>query len=258
MDINTQFPPDDETSPRYEPTRKKRGCFFYGCIGAIVVAVIGLILLGVLIFFIYRGINEFVKQYGEDAPRMIPVAELPPEELKALKDRVATFQGALEAAKPTEPLVLTSPEINALIDQNSQFKGVIAADITSDKVRGQVSFPLDRFGFRGKYLNGAATFDVRIDNGLLLVTLDTLEVKGKQVPEETMSKLRMENLAKDFGKDPKDAKQIAQIDKIEVKDGKLIITPKPPRDTKASEPKPEGESEARPAEARPEPAKKAA
>jgi len=258
MDSNTPFLPDDGSMPSFEPQRKKRGCFFYGCLAAIGVSVIGVILLGLGIFFVYRGVNALVKQYAEDIPRAIPVSSLPPDELKTLHDRVAAFQGALEAAKPAAPLVLTSLEINALIAQNPQFKGVVAADLSGDKIRGQVSFPLDRFGFVGKFLNGAATFDVRIDNGLLLVTLDTLEVRGKQVPEEDMSKLRMENLAKNYGKDPKDARQIARIEKIEVKDGKLIITPKVPSETKASDPKAAEESEAKPVDAQPEPAKKAA
>lgn len=257
MDSNTSSLPDDGLSPLFEPPRKKRGCLFYGCLATIVVSIIGVILVGVGIFFVYRGINELVKQYGEDAPRAIPVSELPPAELKNVHDRVTGFQAALEAAKPTPPLVLTASEINALIDEHPQLKGIIAIDLTGDKIRGQVSLPLERFRFPGKFLNGAATFDVRIDNGLLLVTLDTLEVKGKLIPEEDMAKFRMENLAKSFGKDPKDAKQIARIEKIEVKDGKLIIIPKVPPDTKATEPKPPEESEVEPVEAQPEPAKKA-
>jgi hypothetical protein len=232
MEGHEQLLPADGSPPPYEVRRKPRGCLFYGCLVAIVLAVIAAILLGVGITFFYRALGNFVNEYGEDAPRPVTVAELPVGELAALKARVADFEEGLELNRATEPLELTAAEVNALIDANPDFKGIVAFNFANDKIRGDISFPLDRisiFGkplFPGKYINGTADFDVRIDNGLLLVTIDAITVKGKPVPEDFMSKVRVENLAKDSAGEPANAKLIAQLELIEVKGGKLRIVPK--------------------------------
>ncbi len=272
MEPNTRFLPFEGETPPYEPQRKKRGCVFYGCLAAIVVSILLSILLGGGIFMLYRGISKFVQEYGDDAPRPIAVSELPADELKGLEEKVVAFQAAIEAETPAEPLILTAVQINALIDSNPDFKGVVAVDFAGDKVRGEVSFPMAKLGFPGKFINGTATFDVRVENDRLLITFDSLEVKGKAIPEDIMSKLRMENLAKDSSNDPKVAKQIAQIEKVEVKDGKLVITPKQrpvakegdakadaaPDEAKSEPPKVPEKPETKPAETKTEPAKKAA
>ena len=230
----------DGVQPPYHAERKPKGCVFYGCLAAGIVAVLGVLLIGALLFFTYKMLGDFVRDYGEDAPRPVAVAELPADQLDAIKARVDAFRAAISTDKPdkpAEPLVLTSTEVNALIDSNPDLKGVVAADFAGDKIRGQVSFPLAKVGFPGRFLNGTATFDVRIDHGLLLVTLDTLEVKGKPIPETVMSKLRMENLFKEKN-DPATASKLARIEKIEVKDSKLIITPKPPGPPPPSRPTP--------------------
>jgi hypothetical protein len=254
MEGHEQLHPTDGSPPPYEIQRKPRGCLFYGCLVAIVLAVIAAILLGLGATFFYRSLDQFVKDYAEDTPRPVPVAELPADELDALKARLTAFQEGLEAHAPTEPLELTATQVNALIDADPDYKGIVAFDFTGDQIQGQISFPLDRisfFGkplFPGKYINGTAIFDIRIDNGLLLATIDAITVKGKPVPEDFMSKVRVENLAKDSASEPENAKLIAQIERIEVKDGKLRIIPKRRPVAKDTIPKPDGPlPEAKPA-----------
>ena len=68
---------------------------------------------------------------------------MPPEEAKELHDRVDAFQAALDSGKPTEPLVLDSDDINVLIADNPDLRDKVHVDIEGDKVKGQVSFPLE-------------------------------------------------------------------------------------------------------------------
>ena len=106
-DSGSPFPPD--------PERKRRGCFFYGCIVAVVIGALILLLVGLATWATYRATSQFIEQYAEDKPAPIPVVERPEPEVKALGARIDAFADALSAGKATEPLSLTSDEINALI-----------------------------------------------------------------------------------------------------------------------------------------------
>ena len=73
---------------------------------------------------------------------------MPAEKRQALKDRVEAFRKAVDAGTPTEPLVLTSDDLNALIEENPELKGTIYVKVEGDEVKGQVSFPLDKLDSR--------------------------------------------------------------------------------------------------------------
>ena len=55
--------------------------------------------------------------------------------------------------------------------------------------------------FRGRYLNGEADLKASLEDGVLIVTLASFEVNGKKAPEEFMTEVREQNVAKDFYKD---------------------------------------------------------
>jgi hypothetical protein len=226
MEDKGQFFPYDSPTPPYEASRKPRGCVFYGCVISIVLAVLMALLIGFLVYWFYRLATKFIDEYGDDVPTPIAVAIMPADQVEDLKSRVARFQESLEKGTATEPLVLTADEINALIDSIPIYKGVIAVDLDGDKIRGKVSFPCERIGIRGKYLNGTGTFKVTVDDGRLEIRVTSAEVKGKPISEDDLAKLREQNLAKDANTDPDTARLIRQIERIEVKDGKLIIVPK--------------------------------
>jgi hypothetical protein len=99
--------------------------------------------------------------------------------------------------------------------------------IDRDKLKGKISIPLSEipsFGLtRGRYLNGEAELKVSLQDGVLLVTLESIEVNGKDLPSELMNSLRNQNLAKDAYKDQRTAEEIRKYQSIEIKDGKLII-----------------------------------
>jgi hypothetical protein len=209
-----------------QPLPKQRGCFFYGCIIASILAVLFAILMAVGAFLLYRFFGQMVNEYTSTAPQPLPTIEMPAEQVKTLKDRVEAFRKAVEAGTPTEPLVLTSDDLNALIDDNPELKGVIYVKVENDAVKGQVSLPLDKLEIsmvRGRYLNGEAEFKASLSNGVLIVTLESIEVNGKKIPDDFMKELRKQNLAKDAYKDEKTSEMIRKLESLEVKDGKIIL-----------------------------------
>lgn len=215
------------SNPSPPPIRKRRGCLFY--LG-ITLAV--LLLLGCLLTFLtVRFIKGQITAYTDSAPMTLPKVEMADAEFKRLEERVTAFGKALDQGQPAQPLILTEREINALLTRKPEAKELadkIYVSLKDNQVTGQVSFPLAGLGWiaKDRYLNGEAAFNVSLQNGVLIVTAQEVKVKGKSLPETFMSQVRQENLAKDAYKDPKNAAAISKLERIEVKDGRVIITPR--------------------------------
>lgn len=219
----------DAPVEKLEPVKPPRGCFFYGCMTALALSLVLMLVAGIAAFSIYRYYTRMVNQYTSTAPVPLPPVTLSDEEKTSLKERVDAFKKSLDTGKDIKPLVLTADEINAQIAENPDFANHVHVEIQGDKIQGQVSMPLDKIklpGFSGRYLNGKATFAVLLTGGQLFVTLNALEVNGKPLPEETLQGFRNQNLAASFADDPDNAKAIAKLESIEVKNGTLIITPR--------------------------------
>ncbi len=216
------------TPPPYEEPPRQRGCFFYGCVIASILSLLLVIAVGLVSFFLYRWAGKMVDEYTGTAPRELPKVEMPDDNRRMVVERYDAFRKAVEAGKPTEPLVLSSEDLNALIEERApDLKGKIYATIEKDKLKGQVSIPLDNLPSlgltRGRYLNGEAELKVTLANGVLFVNIDSFEVNGKRPPEEVMNSIRAQNIVQDMYKDPKAAEEIQRLESIEIKDGKITI-----------------------------------
>ncbi len=212
-------------------TTKKRPYGKYiaiGCAGVTLLAAIG----G---FFIYRGMKGFISgmadKYTYTTPLELPSVDVPNEEAEAVLERVAIFTEALRQNSQPSALMLTSQDINVLIQRHpdwTHLAGKVYVTIEEDRILGQTSIPLGDFGamFEGRYLNGSAVFRLDMSAGRLLVFIDSVEVGGETLPEEVMSVLRVKNLAEDVNQDPEAAAIIQKLDSITVRDGSLTIVPK--------------------------------
>src|SRR5690606_32073717 len=73
--------------------------------------------------------------------------------------------------------------------------------------------------------NGAATFDIFINNGALFVQLDSLEVRGNPVPDEAMMQMRNENLLRNV-RDPNLQRIVDNLESIQIEGDTLTVVPK--------------------------------
>jgi len=220
------------------PPRKKRGCFFYGCLTLVILT----ILIGVAGFFAVRyALNKFtalIEQYTDPAPAALPEAALSAGDYEQLQGRLAEFQEALDGRKDAPPLTLTANELNALIANHAsmkEWKDRLRVTIDGDQIKGQVSLPLDRIAsmpflsrLKGRYLNGSTVLKASLENGLLDVHMMSLEVKGMKPPEEVMTQLRGENLAKDIRNRPEVSANLRKLDSLEIQDGLVTLKAKAP------------------------------
>jgi hypothetical protein len=231
-----------------EPAPKQRGCFFYGCIAAIILVVLAVAVASLTGYYLYRKFVDAVKPYTSESPMALPKVEMPDAQREAIRKRVNDFKEALAADEPVEPLVLTSEDINALISSNPNFKDHVHVKIDKDVIKGQVSLPIDTFlpmvpALRGRYVNGSAELKVALFNGVLVVTVDSLEVKGKPLPDDVMRGIRGHNFAENV-RNPDNARAFAKIESIEVKDGELIIKPRGKHEGEQEQPKGDEEKKA--------------
>ena len=209
--------------------RKGRGCFFYGCLTTVVLFLV--CALG-LYFGARLMLNRAIEKYTVTTPVPVRQVEGTPEEIKAVQDRFKGFAEAIRSKGPAEPLVLSEKDLNLLINnvaELEQFKNHLYVAIEGRKLRGTMSLPLDSLGFsklQGRYFNGVAELKASLENGVLQVTLDTLEVNGEPLPEHLMAGVRGQNLARDVYKDQKSLEVLRQLETIEVDDGRVLVKPR--------------------------------
>lgn len=215
--------------PDQPTTKARRGCFFYGCLTGVVclVAILVAFLLGLHLF------KKMLNEYTDSQPAPLPAVQMASAQMEQVQRRVEVFSEAVRTGKSTSPLELSSDEINALIATDPQFQGLrgkLYVTLEDDKVKGQVSFPMSQMGlplFRGRYLNGAGTFSVSFQNGLLRVLPKEIQVKGKPLPSVYMERIQSENLAAQANNNPQSSEALNRLQSIEIKDSKLILVPKP-------------------------------
>ena len=146
------------------PKQKGMGCLGKGCL----LFVIFVVLLAVA-FFVggYAGVRYVVTS---TTPREIPQIETSEADQRAVENRWEEFKMSrnmttatitqdppVEGAAPAPSgnrLELTASDINQLIAGSRKLRGKAYVSIENNVARVQVSVPLEKVGFRGRFLNG--------------------------------------------------------------------------------------------------------
>lgn len=211
-----------------QPVKRRRGCFFYGCLTSSILLLV--VLAGLLL-----GYLKILNSFTDTKPAPLPSVNLSDSDMAEVRRRVDAFSQDIRSGKSPAPLTLSSDELNALIltDQNLKaLKGELYVTIEGAQVKGQISVPTARIGlpiFKHRYINGSGAFNVSLTNGTLHVNAQSLSVKGKPLPEKYMEQVRLQNLAQSFNDDPKTSVGLNKLQSIEVKDSKLVIVPAAPQ-----------------------------
>ena len=237
------------------PPKKNRGCL-YGCL-----AVLALFVLLIVVAIVAMGWfwNRQVEAYSSPEPLDLPTVEIDQQELQQLRKRVDRFSESPDddGPAPTEKLVLSAKEINALISNNNQLSGHVFVEIENDELTGKVSLPVDDTplkelpGLEGRYLNAEVTFDISLQDDQLEVNLRAVTVNGERLPSSIEQPLITSNLAEDINKDPETAKFFRQFKSISIEGDRVILIRKPVEEItdEASEETPDEATEETPSEA---------
>jgi len=217
-----------------QPKRFPWGCLIGGCLTVVLVMLIGIGVVGYMGYTFYISqVNKYTSSEAVDIPKI----EKSKEESDAVKKRLEDFKSSLERNESTEPFVLTSDEINALISTENDLKGKLYITIADGEISAQASIPTDVIpGGKGRFFNGKVSLKASLENGVLIVTLDEAEVNGESLPSQFLDSIRKENLAKDAYKDPKSAEFLRKFERLTIENDKIILTPAPLKSKKLTEP----------------------
>jgi hypothetical protein len=209
--------------------KKRPGCLFYGCLTVIILL---FLFVGLSGYGLWK-LKDKALSYTEEEPLLFEQITIDEERLQEIQEKIAGFSEAVKGGEGGGYLILSADEVNALINSYPLFDahgGGIKVAFENEQIKGVVSLPLKGLplGFaEGRYLNGSATFNVWCEGGLLIITMDALEVKGREVPDVIMNEIRKTNLAKDLYKDVEQARMLKRLKKVDVRDGKLLIEIEP-------------------------------
>jgi hypothetical protein len=212
-----------------QPPKRRKGCLFYGCLTFTACFILFLVLL-------LAGLYQFRKVvylYTDASPMSLPTLNMTAEQMDAVHRRVDAFKDAVNAGRSTAPLVLTADDINALVQTDPDFKAfkgrlyVTALEDGKGKLMGSVRLgDIGSVVFRNRYLNGTATIGVSFQNGILGITPEELTTKSKPLPGQVMDKIRSMHISSRVNDDPRASVALNRLQSIEIRDGKLILTPK--------------------------------
>lgn len=199
-----------------------------GCLSTIILlAVIG----AAAYYFLLQASDELVETYTSPMPRDFARAEDSRKEAESAIIRFRDFIIALERGEETGSISLSADDINALLEYEDllrEFQGMARVDIRGDKLQAEISVPLGMFNdrFEGRYLNGTGELAIEIKDDRLEVTIDRLEVGGRNLPEEFMNEIRKNNLVETLYEEPLLERFLQLVKAVKVEDGRLVIEPK--------------------------------
>lgn len=200
--------------------KKGRGCFFYGCVTVIILAV----LLAVAALIGGRMIYKKVHSATSATPAAVEPVKLSDKDGDTLVNQVAEYKKAIASGQSMPPLELTSDQLDYLVRNSpdaAQLRNNAQVIITNNEIQAALSIPMDHIpGFKGRFLNGQARFSLEVKDGTMFVNMKSMEVKGKPIPNDFM-----QGLKRPFAID--DPALLKNIEKAEIRDDKLIITPRP-------------------------------
>jgi hypothetical protein len=208
--------------------KRGRGCLFY----VLIATGISVVMLALGAFFGLRYAHGLINRLTDAQPATLPTVQLPETRMFQLHDKVDTFRDSVRDGDPTAPLELSADELNALIGTDPAFavvKNHLFVMIESNQLSAQISFRAEDIGLirlRGRYVNATGVFHVMIETNELKITAVSLTVRGEAIPRNIMREVTAENLADRFNQDPRAAAAIQKLESVDVKDGKLIVTPK--------------------------------
>ncbi|OJW17817.1 MAG: hypothetical protein BGO49_30415 [Planctomycetales bacterium 71-10] len=233
--------PGKETWPA-DAEPRRRGCLFYGCVGAVVLSVLLMLALALAALVSYRTIVRYRDMYTSDAPVELPKLATSEEERARAVARVEAFRKAVEAGEAVGPLSLSGDDLNALIQESPRLKDHVFLSIVGDHLKARVSIPLTELQdfslTRGRYLNGEAEVKVALRDGRVKLEVVSMLAEGKELPPMVRDILARSDIVLDDEDDEDDEDDtdedrrfkgfLRRIASLEVKDGAMVITPRPP------------------------------
>jgi hypothetical protein len=164
------------------PPKRGMGCLGKGCL-----ILIGLALLLAAAFVIgsYVGVRYVITS---PKPRDIPVVEPAEPVQQEARARWDQFEESSRSEQPAH-IEYSADEINQLIAANRKARGKAFVRIENNVGHVQVSIPLEKVGFRGRFLNGEFEVRAAANRDPRGLRVSNISLSGVDVPERALNAL---------------------------------------------------------------------
>lgn len=216
---------------------------FAGCAILIAAVAVMIFLIGFSVMTLFRQFNEIAKFTAEKpAPIELTSLENKEPELNPLAERVERFRQQLADDTETS-LALSAEEINlaiAAFEPFSELRGKFrVVGIENGTLRVAISFPLNgrpRFAREGepgwiasdsRFLNATLTARPLLNKKEILLLIDRIDVPGATVPQGFIDQFSPYRVTERYLTDKAIGPAMAKLTRVEITDGKLVLTRKP-------------------------------
>ncbi|MCI0744837.1 MAG: hypothetical protein L0Y58_05460 [Verrucomicrobia subdivision 3 bacterium] len=200
----------------------------------IIATLIAALALVVALRYAQRTIKQAINDYTDPAPAQLEKGDTSPARLKAVQEKIAAFNEAIQTQKTSQELVLTADEINTLFAAEPSLQtwaDRLFLFIEGDQLKARISWPLEDIGpfkLKGRYLNGVANLKLSIEKGRLHAHMESVTAKDKPVPPQILEFLRTIDIGEIIQQNLQSTVALNEVQSIEIKDGNAIIRSKPP------------------------------
>lgn len=209
-----------------------------GCgIGCLVVLILGVVLSVWAFNFTKKALASTVEDFTSESPVELVRPEVEPARSEDAIRRFDQFREEMGQGIPSEPLVLSEEDLNALLQDHPAFSGaadVAVVRIREDRLEASVSVDLDQLQIpipflaalvAGRYFNGEVGLKFGTTPSGPSVFLDEVRMGDNPLPPQVLESLRQEDLLADLRSEPETGEVLKRIQAIRIEDGNLIVIP---------------------------------
>ena len=201
--------------------------------GCIMLSLLLAFFTGAMIFAIVQGGRMYKEMlsFTEDEPVEIPADRGTPEELKAIREKVAAF---IKAVTPKEPplteLVLSARELNILIANDNYLADIRGRfyidDISDGLIHTRASRPRRHLVFwkPKRYLNAEIDLRPEAAEGQFFLRVADVRIDNGTIHEGILSYMRTEDLLEMYKNDERFEDIVKKINSARIENGSLIVS----------------------------------
>lgn len=165
--------------------------------------------------------------YTSKEPMPIIKVDVTEADREALTEKWIQFHQEVTEGRPTAPFKASPKELNVFFSMLPRYRDRIYLSLVENRMRAEVSMPLDPvlpLAGKGRYLNGADTFDVRLgSDGFPRVEIVSAQVNSKRLPRWLERQLGRKELHQDIFHVLGGAAFLGQLKSLEIRDGFVVI-----------------------------------
>ena len=238
-------PPPAPVSPGVPASKDGKGCFFYGCLTAIVLCLIIAATAGVTAWMVKRSLNpkpieptvltvEEQQVFEEKMEIVMEAQDDSPAGTLVEQPAVETGTQILEAVEEVEededfirkPLVLTERELNSLIGHNTDLADKVYVTLRRNKIQFKGNFPVpDDFPILGgKTIRINVRSHLELVDGRLELRIENIALGGIPIPGAWIQDIKGKDLLSEAFSDDDFVRALSDgVESLEVEDGQIVL-----------------------------------